>query len=82
MTDAIAEAASEKPRRGRPLGSGSYEELDMPLVSELDRRWRSGQSRTAAARELAERAYGPNTEHESKVARLVRRHRQYFFGAM
>jgi hypothetical protein len=64
---------------GRPPGSG-LRDRDMPLVVELDRRWRTGEAptRTEAARELAEQAYGPNTERESKAWRLLRRHREYF----
>jgi hypothetical protein len=70
-------AAAREP--GRPPGSG-FQDRDIPLVIELERRVRAGEAatRTEAARQLAGQAYGPNTELESRAWRLVRRHKEYF----
>jgi|SRR5262245_55769236 len=70
---------STRGRGGRPRGSG-HQDRDIPLVVELDRRVRTGEAatRTEAARQLADQAYGPNTQSESKAWRLRRLHKEYF----
>lgn len=60
--------------QGRPLGSGSMNEDDAPLVEEMRQRIASGEFRSwrKAAEAVADRAVG-SANHESKVRRLLRR---------
>lgn len=66
-------------RRGRPLGSGSYEPLDAPLVEEMHQLMNEEPclSPTAAANRVADRAAGGGTV-ESKARRLAERYSQKF----
>jgi hypothetical protein len=59
-------------RRGRPRGT-DYRGVDRPLHEEMRRKLaqREVPSRMAAARSVADRAYGDGTR-DSKITRLVR----------
>jgi hypothetical protein len=67
-----APAATQPRRRGRPRGTG-YLHLDAPLHEQMREMLKQGlaNSRTAAAKRLADRAYGTGT-WEAKIRRLVR----------
>ena len=66
------------PRRGRLPGSG-YQRVDKPLHEEMHRRLQEQLEPTveAAARAVADRAYGGGTL-ESKADRLARGYRRQF----
>jgi hypothetical protein len=59
-------------RRGRPKGT-DYRRVDFPLHEEMRRKLEQCEvpSRTAAARSVADKAYGDGTP-DSKITRLVR----------
>jgi hypothetical protein len=65
-------------RRGRKPGSG-YQRVDAPLLEEMHQLVERCKQPTpeAAAKAVAERAYG-NSTWQSKVDRLAKRYRQQF----
>lgn len=69
-------APSKGVRRGRPSGSGSYEQLDAPLVEKMKQLRESGavNSIQKAAEAVADEAVGQSKE--AKVRRLMARYAQ------
>lgn len=75
-----SEFGEERPKRkGRTKGSGSYEQLDQPLLEEMRALIASAQvaSVEAAADAVADRAFGHSTP-ESRKTRLAKRYREQF----
>jgi hypothetical protein len=64
-------------RRGKKKGAGSYEDLDAPLLREMESILKQGKAASAeeAARKVAEKAHGGGTA-KSKAERLGRRFRK------
>lgn len=58
---------------GRPLGSGSFEMKDAPLVKKMEKLVKGGSTISAAARKFADKAAG-NSTFESKTKRLMGRY--------
>jgi hypothetical protein len=77
----LARGDAGRKRRGRPERSGSFEELDIPLIEKMDRMIFDGLalSRTAAAQNIVKQglAAGNSTEL-AKTKRLVKRYRKHF----
>jgi hypothetical protein len=70
-----------KGRPGRPPGSGSYENVDRPLLEEMHRLFTSGVAKSPhdAARRLADKAAGGRmTTVESKQTRLAKGYRKIY----
>ena len=80
--DAAAQTLSLSARanssRGRKPGDGSYDEVDQPLLDEMQELIKRGKavSPEAAARLVAHKAFGKAT-FESKVDRLAKKYRRY-----
>ena len=77
--DSFVSKKSRKRAPGRPVGSGSFEATDEPLLEEMRAAIleRTAHSPSAAAYQVAERADGAGTL-ESKVKRLARRYSEKF----
>jgi hypothetical protein len=77
----LARDGAARIRRGRPERSGSFEELDIPLIEKMDQMIRDGLtlSATAAAQSIVTQglAAGNSTEL-AKTKRLVKRYRKHF----
>lgn len=70
---ATTETASEKkpkPGRGRPLGSGSYERLDAPIVKKMQDLIRNGQANSIRAAAITCLPEAAGNSDEAKIRRL------------
>lgn len=80
ITKGTAQRDKDQPpqrRRGRPTGSGSYEDLDRDLVEEMRDMIRQGSTITGAAEAIAHRAAGGGTQ-DSRAKRLARRYSEAY----
>jgi hypothetical protein len=80
LENVLARDGAPRRRRGRPEGSGSFEELDQPLIEIMSRMISRGlvRSRTAAARSVIEHRSVPGNGDVAKVKRLVKGYRKTF----